>query len=151
MFVSQEMKHEIEEASLEYWIEYNCDIAYGRRDGDEWLDEDGEEGRREDGYFDITDEYKQAELEFRVSEVKYWEFHKWLQTKKYRTRYLVRRGEELGRKFPQMTGWNVPEHIFDQNSPPSNNEGWWEFVDMKLYGAKSNLKFYITYYQQGWE
>ena len=43
MKISQELKEEIIEAALEYWIDYNYEVAQGRKEGEEWLDEDEDE------------------------------------------------------------------------------------------------------------
>ena len=37
------LKEDIAEASLEFWISWNYEVAQGRKDGEEWLDEEEEE------------------------------------------------------------------------------------------------------------
>ena len=35
----KEFLDEIEEAALEFWIDWNYEVAQGRKEGEEWLDE----------------------------------------------------------------------------------------------------------------
>jgi len=41
--MNAELSNAIKQAALEFWIDYNYEVAQGRKEGEEWLDEEEEE------------------------------------------------------------------------------------------------------------
>jgi len=41
--MNPELSNAIKQAALEFWIDYNYEVAQGRKEGEEWLDEEEED------------------------------------------------------------------------------------------------------------
>ncbi len=41
--MNSQILNDIKEAALDFWIDYNYEVAQGRKEGEEWLDEEEEE------------------------------------------------------------------------------------------------------------
>ena len=50
--MNAELSNAIKQAALEFWIDYNYEVAQGRKEGEEWLDEEEDESGFGTAYHD---------------------------------------------------------------------------------------------------